>query len=90
MGKSIYTKEYKIFLRCLREARKKAGLTQTQLAERLDESQSLISKCERGERRIDVVELSKFCNAFGISLADFALQLTAALAKEKGKKGSGK
>jgi len=90
MGKSIYTKEYQTFLRCLREARKKAGLTQTQLAERIGETQSLISKCERGERRIDVVELSKFCNAIGISLAEFALQLTAALAKDNAKKGSGK
>jgi transcriptional regulator with XRE-family HTH domain len=90
MEKTIYTKEYKVFLRCLIEARKKAELTQSQLAERLGESQSLISKCERGERRIDVIELSRFCNALGLSLSDFSLQLTAALAKEKSRKGRSK
>lgn len=90
MGKSIYTDEYSVFLDCLKEAREKAGLTQTQLAERLGESQSLISKCERGERRVDIVELSRFCDALGIKLADFTLQLTAALAKERSRKGSGR
>jgi hypothetical protein len=29
---------------------------------------SLISKCERGKRRIDIVELRAFCQAFGTSL----------------------
>jgi transcriptional regulator with XRE-family HTH domain len=87
MEKSIYSKEYQTFLRCLREARKNAGLTQSQLAERLGESQSFISKCERGERRIDVVELSRFCVALGLTLTEFTLQLTAALAKQKPKKG---
>ena len=88
MEKSIYTGAYSVFLTCLGSAREKAGLTQSQLAERLGESQSLISKCERGERRLDIVELSMFRDALGIMLADFALQLTAALAKERSRKGS--
>jgi transcriptional regulator with XRE-family HTH domain len=48
--------------------RRRAGLTQVQLARRVGENQSFISKCERGERRIDVVELRGFCRAFGVSL----------------------
>jgi transcriptional regulator with XRE-family HTH domain len=83
MEKSIFSEDYAVFLHCLREARRQAGLTQVQLAARLGESQSTVSKCERGERRIDVVELLRFCDALGISLNDFTLQLTAALAKNK-------
>ncbi|GAB4287626.1 MAG: hypothetical protein Fur0025_21220 [Oscillatoriaceae cyanobacterium] len=57
MEKSIFTQEYGIFLSHLRSARKGAGLTQEQVADRLGQTQSFVSKCERGERRIDVVEL---------------------------------
>jgi transcriptional regulator with XRE-family HTH domain len=38
------------------ETRKKAGLTQEQLAKRLRRPQSFVAKYEGGERRIDVVE----------------------------------
>lgn len=75
MDKSIFTQEYALFLSHLRAARKAAGLTQEQVANRIGQTQSFVSKCERGERRIDVVELRAFCRAIGISLADFVRQL---------------
>ncbi len=71
MEKSLVSKGYRLFLRQLREARKRSGLTQVGLAERLAETQSFISKCERGERRIDVVELRAFCRALGVSFVEF-------------------
>jgi len=37
-------------------ARDKAGLTQTQLAQRLSKPQSFVSKYETGERLLDVIE----------------------------------
>lgn len=52
-------------------ARRRAGLTQIDLAKRIGETQSFVSKCERGERKIDVIELRAFCAAFGISLKKF-------------------
>lgn len=76
MPRSVFTKDYRVFLRRLRAARKRAGLTQKQLAERLHQTQSFISKCERGERRLDVVELHDFCRAMGVSLSKFMNQLT--------------
>jgi transcriptional regulator with XRE-family HTH domain len=79
MEKSIFTKEYALFLSHLRAARKAAGLTQEQVAERLGQTQSFVSKCERGERRIDVVELRAFCQAIGISFADFIQELETAM-----------
>lgn len=54
--KSIYTDEYGEFLKLIIAARKEAGLTQQQLAELLKKPQSYVSKYERGERRLDVIE----------------------------------
>ena len=65
MEKSLHSEGYSLFLRQLRAARKSAGITQIELAERLDETQSFVSKCERGERRIDVVELLDIAAAIG-------------------------
>jgi transcriptional regulator with XRE-family HTH domain len=48
-------------------ARKKAGLTQHDLAERLGKPQSFVAKYESGERRIDVVEFLAICRAIGTS-----------------------
>ena len=82
MEKSIFTHNYTLFLALLRDARKKAGLTQGQVGERLQQTQSFISKCERGERRIDVIELYAYCQAIGISIEDFVQQLRETLELE--------
>jgi transcriptional regulator with XRE-family HTH domain len=71
MEKSIFTEDYLIFLRTLRDVRVRTGLTQAQLAERLGQTQSWVSRCERGERRLDIVELRAFCRAMEISFAAF-------------------
>ena len=66
-------------LRLLRNTRQSVGVTQKELAARLDETQTFISKCERGERRIDVIELRKFCEALGIPLSQFVRDLERVL-----------
>ena len=81
-GKSIHSARYAIFLKVLREQRLQAGLTQVQLARRLRETQTFVSKCERGERRIDVVELKTFCSAFKIPLKQFVARLERELDKK--------
>jgi transcriptional regulator with XRE-family HTH domain len=48
------------------EARKEADITQADLASRLRRPQSFISKYERGERRLDVVEFGEVAKALGI------------------------
>jgi len=47
----------------LTEARSKAGLTQLDVASRLERPQSFVSKYESGERRLDVVEFLEVCTA---------------------------
>lgn len=83
MEKSVFTEEYAVFLRHLRKLRQTQGLTQVQLAERLHETQSWVSKCERGEHRLDVMELRKICLAMGVPMMEFIEKLEAALDQAK-------
>lgn len=64
MPKSIHSSEYKTVIKKLREAREAAGFTQTEAAEKLGKPQSYISKIERGERRIDIIELSHIAKLY--------------------------
>lgn len=72
--KTIHSVEYAHFLKLLHHIRERQGLTQAQLAEKLGTTQSFVSKCERGERRLDVLELRSFCIAMGVSLAAFVAE----------------
>ena len=65
MKSSTYTSDYTHFLSELRKARTAAGVSQVQLAEALGQLQTYISKCERGDRRLDVVELRAWVIALG-------------------------
>jgi transcriptional regulator with XRE-family HTH domain len=49
----------------LADAREKAGLTQQHLAKRLRKPQSFVSNYERGQRRIDILELLRIVDALG-------------------------
>lgn len=82
MDKSVFSREYQIFLELLKKFRVKSGLTQDDLASAIEETQSFVSKCERGERRIDIVELRKICQAIGISLSLFTQELDELFEKE--------
>ena len=62
MQKSTHTRQYRDFLDGLIQARKDAGLTQQQVADRLDRPQSFVAKYENGERRLDVVEFLEIAN----------------------------
>ena len=75
MEKSIHSTSYATFLEELRKLRQRAGLTQAQLADRIGETQTFVSKCERGERRIDVIELRTICAVCGVGLKEFVSAL---------------
>ncbi len=75
MRKSIHSREYQAFLAVLRDVRSAHGVTQIELAERLGQSQAYVSKSERGERRIDVIELWRLCNALDEPIATFVARL---------------
>jgi transcriptional regulator with XRE-family HTH domain len=83
MRKTLHTRDYAAFLELLIELRHRAGLTQTELGQRLPFEQPAISKIERGERRVDVIELKMICERLGLSLQDFVVELQDRLAKRK-------
>jgi transcriptional regulator with XRE-family HTH domain len=79
MRNSIHTAQYKVFVKVLREERLRAGLTQVQLAKLIGEEQTFVSKVERAERGLDVVELRAFCEAFGVPLKQVVAAFEAAV-----------
>ena len=70
MAGSTHNENYQHLLSLLRQGRLRAGITQEQLGIRLGNSQTFVSKIERGERRIDVVEFVEICEAFGADPED--------------------
>jgi hypothetical protein len=48
-----------------------AGLTQVDAARGLRRHQSFVSKCEAGERRVDVIELEAFAKLYRKPLSFF-------------------
>ena len=79
MKKSIHSPQYRVLLDLLVAARQKQGVTQAELAKRLEMTQSSVSKVERGERRLDVVELHGWCGALGYSFLTMVKQLDGKL-----------
>lgn len=77
--KSIFSDKYDSFRRLLIKARKDANVTQSQLAVTLLRPQSYVSKYERGERRLDVVEFLEVAKTLGIDPTDFLQLLEDAL-----------
>ncbi len=71
MGESIHSKEYRGIIQKLKDTRLASGLTQTEVALKLKKPQSYLSKIERGERRIDVVELKQLLKIYKKGLTDF-------------------
>ncbi|VXB41793.1 helix-turn-helix domain-containing protein [Brevundimonas sp. G8] len=67
MTQSVFSARYDQLRETLVKARREAGLTQAELATRLGKPQSYVSKIERGERRIDIVELIDISRALGVA-----------------------
>lgn len=70
--KSLHSAQYREFLGRLRQARIEAAMTQSELAAAVRRPQTWVSKCELGERRIDIVELEDLAIALGKPLEWFA------------------
>lgn len=64
LSKLVWAREYEGFRQRLVAAREAAGLTQREVAGRIGRSQSFVAQCERGQRRVDVVELRAFAKVY--------------------------
>ena len=76
MKKDGSSKQQKRFQEFLIEARKDAGLTQTELAAKLGKPQPFVSRYESGERRLDVLEFIEVCKSLGASPSNMIKRLT--------------
>jgi transcriptional regulator with XRE-family HTH domain len=81
LEKTIYTREYNAVLKLLKQARESAGLTQVELAKHLGQTQSFVSKAERGDRRLDIIQLRTILRNFDVTLPQFVAQLEAELTR---------
>lgn len=66
MTRSLRTSGHQALMQVLVETRKSKGITQQELANRLDRPQSYIAKVETGERRLDVVEFIEWSTLLGV------------------------
>lgn len=65
MARSVHTDEYRSIIDALTRTRTQAGVTQLELATRIGRPQSFVSKVERGERRLDLLEFCQIAAALG-------------------------
>ena len=70
MKKSIYSEQGVVFRKWLKQQRIDAKLTKRDLAQRIDVPFQLISKIEKGERRLYVVEYVMYCQALMVDPRD--------------------
>jgi transcriptional regulator with XRE-family HTH domain len=61
----IQQREYKRAGNVLAAARRQSGLTQEELAKRLGKPQSFVSNYEKGQRRVDVLEMLLIVETLG-------------------------
>jgi transcriptional regulator with XRE-family HTH domain len=66
MARSPITEQYSGLREALADARRSKGITQTDLSDRLAKPQSYVSKFERGERRIDLIEVFEIAEALEV------------------------
>ena len=76
MNKSIYSDDYTYLTKQLKLSRIEAGYTQKEVSEILGKSQSYISKIEKGQLRIDVIQLQEFARLYKKSLDYFLVNRT--------------
>jgi len=71
----VQPEQYKMVGACLAAARRRANVTQQELAARFGKPQSFVSEFERGQRRVDVVELLVISRALGVDPLDLFAEI---------------
>lgn len=75
MLKSLHSKQNDVFLALLKDRRQAIPMRQADLASRLGHAQATVSKVERGERRLDVIELRAWLRALDVDFLTFMRRL---------------
>ena len=67
MIKTLHSREYRKLTAWLKKKREVKGLTMRQLSVKMNTSHSFIGKVEQRERRLDIIEFLRYCEALGAS-----------------------
>lgn len=86
MRKTIYSQRQRRVRALLIERRKSAGLTQARLAKLLSKPQSYVSNYERGQRRLDLVELLEIADAIPFAIVLFIDEVLKTSRRRRGRK----
>jgi transcriptional regulator with XRE-family HTH domain len=73
--RSLFSPTYRRLCEWPVAGRQAQSLTQVQLADRLGRPQSFVSKYERGERRLDFVEVFEIAEALSVDICDLVTEL---------------
>lgn len=79
MEKTTHSAEYKKLLTLLVSKRQQLAVTQVEMAKKLKMTQSAYSKMERGELRIDLIQLRQILGVLKVSLTQFVSEFEASL-----------
>jgi transcriptional regulator with XRE-family HTH domain len=71
----IEAEHFRVVGACLAAARRRANVTQDELAAMLSKPQSFVSEYERGQRRVDVIELLVIARALGADPLDLFAEI---------------
>ena len=69
LAKTLGSTRHKVLVDLIVSKREAAGLTQSQLAEKLGEYQSFVARLESGQRRIDVIEYIEIARVLNFDAA---------------------
>lgn len=83
LGMPLHTPEYEQFLELLKQQRLDTGVSQVELSKRLGQTQQYVSRCEVGERRLDLIEFYQWCEALGVDAIAFFEDLRRVLKKHR-------
>jgi transcriptional regulator with XRE-family HTH domain len=83
LAKSLYTPEWEFLCELLTQIRVEKGLTQTELALRLDQPQSFVCKVESGQRKLDVRQFVIYVKCLDASPLDVLSSFTEAFPQEE-------
>ncbi len=75
MKRSIWHDDYIKLRDLLKSMRLEQGLTQVQLAKKLDKPQSFVAKYECGDRNLDFIEVIKVCECCDTDIQTLLKQL---------------
>ena len=84
MQKTIYNPAYRRLVNELRRLRLERGLRQADVGHQLGVSRHWIAKIERGETRLDIVQLVRLCRLYGADTGRFVRELEQELSDEDG------